>query len=132
MGIGRPSKSPRFSCMRELMQLNVGACTAERAEIRAIRKRNGRPKVGRAAAGRAARAENPRNYCLKAQEAKRAQESPVCGSAKQHPNQAHDGLAGRAPERGALLSLSAHHDVTIYSDGFCMEPGSPGGWAFVL
>jgi len=48
--------------MRELMQLNVGACTAERAEIRAIRKRNGRPKVGRAAAGRAARAENPRNY----------------------------------------------------------------------
>ena len=54
--------------MRELMQLNVGACTAERAEIRAIRKRNGRPKVGRAAAGRAARAENPRNYCLLAKE----------------------------------------------------------------
>jgi hypothetical protein len=51
--------------MCELMQLNVGACTADRAEIRAIRKRNGRPKVGRAAAGRAARAENPRNYCLK-------------------------------------------------------------------
>jgi hypothetical protein len=50
--------------MCELMQLNVGACTADRAEIRAIRKRNGRPKVGRAAAGRAARAENPRNYCL--------------------------------------------------------------------
>jgi hypothetical protein len=50
--------------MCELMQLNVGACTDDRAEIRAIRKRNGRPKVGRAAAGRAARAENPRNYCL--------------------------------------------------------------------